>query len=272
MAGARGRRPGRRPGLARGVLLEQGVDGFVSSGRGVPRRRAGREQCLDRRRIVAVVGMAVLPGAEAGIEPALEAAEQAQRAGAHDECAALLRMACNLAPPSDTRLPRLLARLGVALGWALRFPEAVDVGRKAAEAIACLEGDEAACAYLADLATALATAGSNRHAWPLTARGLRYAGARRDASWAALVLLDLERREAADPDHPGIPLDAPERRQAVRILHGSAQRLASRADLSRYAVAGRCCVVRWHGMPSRRSAALRARGQLFECHQQPLVG
>src|SRR5207344_1277262 len=47
---------------------------------------------------------------------------------------------------------------------------------------------------------------------------------------------DLDRREAADPDHPGMPLDQPGRRTALRILHESG-RLAGRGDLARYAVA-----------------------------------
>jgi hypothetical protein len=51
-----------------------------------------------------------------------------------------------------------------------------------------------------------------------------------------LTLLDLDRREAADPDHPGMQLDLPGRRTALRILHESG-RLARRGDLARYAVA-----------------------------------
>ena len=55
-------------------------------------------------------------------------------------------------------------------------------------------------------------------------------------TWAELTLLDLDRREAADPDHPGMPLDLPGRRTALRILHESG-RLVRRGDLARYAVA-----------------------------------
>ena len=39
--------------------------------------------------------------------------------------------------------------------------------------------------------------------------------------WAALTLLDLDRREAADPEHPGMPLDRPGRREALQVLHES---------------------------------------------------
>jgi hypothetical protein len=51
-----------------------------------------------------------------------------------------------------------------------------------------------------------------------------------------LTLLDLDRREAADPDHPGMQLDLPGRREALGILHRSG-RMAHRGDLARYAVA-----------------------------------
>ena len=68
----------------------------------------------------------------------------------------------------------------------------------------------------------LATAGSNIHAWQLAAEGLgATTGPDGDdpVTWAELTLLDLDRREAADPDHPGMPLDLPGRRTALRILH-----------------------------------------------------
>ena len=47
---------------------------------------------------------AVLPGADAGVAPALEAAEQAQAASAHAEAASFLHVACELAAPGDQRL------------------------------------------------------------------------------------------------------------------------------------------------------------------------
>ena len=67
-------------------------------------------------------------------------------------------------------------------------------------------------------------------------QGLAYADERDDAVWASLTLLDLDRRDAADPEYPGIVLDVPERREALRILH-RAGALTGRVDLLRYAVA-----------------------------------
>src|SRR5215218_931560 len=113
-------------------------------------------------------------------------------------------MACELAPPGDAGLPRLRARLGVALAWALRLDEAVQVARAAAEELAAVEGRQAAAGYLAKIAAACINADSAGHAWQLAPQGLAYAGERHDAVWATLALLDLDRREAADPEYPGI--------------------------------------------------------------------
>ena len=178
---------------------------------------------------------AVLPGAEAGVAPALEAAEQAQAASAHAEAAAFLGMACELAPPGDARLPRLRARLGLALAWALRLDEAVQAAAAAADELAAVEGREGAAGYLAEVTSALTNAGSVGHAWQLVPQGLAYAGERHDTAWATLTLLDLDRRDAADPEYPGIVLDAPERREALQVLH-HAGALTGRVDLLRYAV------------------------------------
>jgi AAA ATPase domain len=179
---------------------------------------------------------AVLPGAEAGVAPALEAAEQAQAASAHAEAAAFLTVACELAVPGDPRLPRLRAQLGLALAWALRLDEAVQVARAAADELGAVEGREAAAAYLAEVAAAFTNADSAGHAWQLAPQGLAYAGERHDTVWASLTLLDLDRRDAGDPEYPGIVVDVPERREALRILHRAGE-LAGRVELLRYAVA-----------------------------------
>jgi hypothetical protein len=130
-------------------------------------------------------------------------------------------MALDLLPAGDDRRPRLLGRLGILLAWALAFDEAVEVAAEAGEAIAAAEGPERATEYLAEATYAYASAGSNAHAWAVAARGLRYAGDRRDTSWALLISFDNERRAAQDSDRPGIPVDTPERRQATRILQSA---------------------------------------------------
>jgi hypothetical protein len=161
---------------------------------------------------------AALSGAAQGIAHCLRAAERAEQAADEETAAVALGMALDLLPPSDPRRPRLVARLGLALAWSGAPSRAFDVVREAGERIAASEGDAAAADYLADAAQALYGSSYDAGAWALAQRGLQHVDERRDLTWARLVALDLERREAADPEFPGIPLDVPERRQASRIL------------------------------------------------------
>ena len=71
----------------------------------------------------------------------------------------------------------------------------------------------------------------------LAPAGLAYAGSARDEAWAALTLLALDRKEAADPDYVGLPADQPRRRQALAILYRSPRAVSRSVDLARYAVA-----------------------------------
>jgi tetratricopeptide (TPR) repeat protein len=161
------------------------------------------------------------PGAERGVGPALQAAAHAEATGAHKEAAGFLRMALDLLPESSPCRPPLLGRLGMALAWARSFEEAVAVAGAAGEAIAAAEGSDAAAQYLADAAYACGMAGSNPHAWALARKGLAYPDTRRDVAWARFISFDYERRAAEDREHPGIPLDTPERRDAARILQAT---------------------------------------------------
>jgi len=205
--------------------------------RGLEAARARVPGCADPAEIVAQYARSTaLPGAEAGVAAALEAAGLAQAAGAHEAAVAFLTTAADLAGPDQLALVR--RRLGVALAWALRYDEAVAAARDAAERIAGAQGARAAAGYLAEVTAALGAAGSSAHAWQLAPAGLAYAGSARDEAWAALTLLALDRKEAADPDHVGLPLDQPRRRQALAVLYRSSSRAVSRGvDLARYAVA-----------------------------------
>ncbi|MGH9012130.1 MAG: hypothetical protein ACRDYF_20135, partial [Acidimicrobiia bacterium] len=144
----------------------------------------------------------------------------AEAAAAYDTAARFLRLAVELLPADNLRRPRLLARLGLALTWALDFDEAVSVAIVAGDAIAAAEDAAAAAEYLAEATTACAMASSFPHAFELAPRGLRYTD-RRDTAWARLLAFDCMRREAHDPEHLGIPLDTPERDEAARILRAA---------------------------------------------------
>lgn len=203
---------------------------------GLETARARVPGCTDPAEIVAQYARSTaLPGAEAGIPAAIEAADLAQAAGAHEAAVAFLTTAADLAGPE--RQITVGRRLAPALAWALRFDEAVTAARDAAERIARAEGAHAAADYLAEVTAALSAAGSSVHAWQLAPAGLAYAGSSRNEAWAALTLLDLDRREAADPDHVGLPLHQPRRRQALAVLYRSSRAVSPSVDLARYAVA-----------------------------------
>lgn len=159
-----------------------------------------------------------LPGAERGVDPALVAADHAEAVGAFAKAEAFLRIALDLLPAGDDRRARLLARLSGVQAWALAFDDSVATATQAGQAITASEGTDDAAVFLADAAYACATAGGVPFAWGLAAQGLALAGDRRDVAWARMVAFDHQRREAEDPEHPGIPLDNPDRAQAARIL------------------------------------------------------
>jgi tetratricopeptide (TPR) repeat protein len=115
----------------------------------------------------------------------------------------------------------VLGRLGLALTWSFAFDDGLDVATRAGERIAATDGPGAAAEYLAGAALAMGVTGNNPRAWALAQQGLGYAGDRRDLAWARLTVLDFQRREWGDPEHPGIALDTPERWEAARILQSS---------------------------------------------------
>jgi len=205
---------------------------------GLETARARVPGCAEPAEIVAqYAGSRALPGAAAGVDAAIEAGDLAQAAGAHEAAVAFLTAAADLAGPDDERLTTIRARLGLALAWALCFDEAVTAARAAAEQIAQAEGAHAAAGYLAEVTSALGAAGSSAHAWMLAPDGLAYAGPARDETWAALTLLALDRKEAADPQYVGLPMDQPRRRQALAVLYRSPRAVSRSVDLARYAVA-----------------------------------
>jgi DNA-binding SARP family transcriptional activator len=165
---------------------------------------------------------AAMPGAERGVVRCLAAADRSEQAAAHEEAAVALQMALDLLPAGDAGRPRLLARLGLALSWSLENDEAVRVASEAGELLAASEGNDAAADYLADVAGAVWASSFDTRAWALARQGLRYAGSRRDLTWARLASLDLDGRDASDPDFPGIRLDRPERHEVSRILLANA--------------------------------------------------
>lgn len=147
---------------------------------------------------------AALPGAEHGADHAIAAADRAEAMYALDEVVSFLRIALELLLPNDLRRPRLLGRLGLVLAWTLNFEDGVRIGREAAAAIAACESQKAAADYLAGAARAMHHGGFVRGAWELAKDGLRYAGERRDLTWAILTNFDLGREGSETSEYPNL--------------------------------------------------------------------
>jgi class 3 adenylate cyclase/tetratricopeptide (TPR) repeat protein len=205
---------------SRQVRLHRQIAEAMERSYGDPSTASGRGRAADHAAEVAYQyhRSAALPGAERGVVHALAAADRAEAAYACDESAVFLRIALDLLPAQDQRRHRLLGRLGLALGWALDFDEALKAASKAGHLIAESEGADAAADYLAEAVRVMVLAGFPRGAWALAEQGVGYAAARRDRTWAWLMGVDLLRQEAEDPDDLGIPLDRPERREVARIV------------------------------------------------------
>jgi tetratricopeptide (TPR) repeat protein len=153
-----------------------------------------------------------------GAEYAIAAADNAEAAYAHDDVGAFLRIALELLAPDDPRRAGLLGRRAIALAWSLNHDEALELARQAGEMIAAQEGPQAAGAFYEQTARTMLSAGCTRAAWEMTAEGLKYLGDRRDLIWASLTEIDTFRKEAADPDNPGIRIDSGENRELYNVL------------------------------------------------------
>ena len=162
---------------------------------------------------------AALPGAEHGVAYAIAAADGAEAAYAHDETAAFLRTALEILLVGDTRQPRLLARLAVALIWALQFDQAQKVAGEAGALIAVAEGEGAAAKFLQGAADAIdmarAPVGS---CFALAEQGLRHMGGQRNATWVRLMSHELIHQRVEDPHDPGIFVETPEQREVWRVI------------------------------------------------------
>src|SRR4029453_16453077 len=109
--------------------------------------------------------------------------------------------------------------------------EAVGVAGQAGMLLVESEGRDAAADYLAEAAAAVFDSTFDTRSWALAEQGLRLAAARRDLTWARLAAPDLDRRDACDPDLPGIPLRIPQRHEVSRILLANWPLLLARGAL-----------------------------------------
>jgi DNA-binding CsgD family transcriptional regulator/tetratricopeptide (TPR) repeat protein len=161
---------------------------------------------------------ASLPGAEHGADYALAGANRARHVYAWPAAARLYRAALDLMAEDDPRITQATADLGRCLIFSGHPENAEPVIAAAADLIARGHGPQAAARYLADMVIHLASVGSPIGPARLALRGLEYSGDTRDAAWALMQITALNRRDAEDPDFPGIDLETPERLELSDVI------------------------------------------------------
>lgn len=159
---------------------------------------------------------ASLPGAEAGVAPALAMAEQAEARSAVGQVAEFLEIALDLLPAADPRRLSVMARLGLALASTLAFERAMPLIEAASTQMAAHDR-EAATGYLADAARVLTIAGDQRGGWRCAGMGLALGSSSRDRAWVWLKALDITRRRAEDPDDLGLLTETPDVRELCDV-------------------------------------------------------
>ncbi|MCU1395128.1 MAG: transcriptional regulator, putative ATPase, winged helix family [Ilumatobacteraceae bacterium] len=158
-----------------------------------------------------------LPGASAGAAFALTAATFALRSGAFNESIEQLHIALELADDPSTERDDALTELPVALAFATRWAEVVPALTQAAHRIGTTDPMRVASLAL-DVANAAIGMGNTDLSWTVARIGLDHVGDERNLVWAELRSLELESIDALDPDHPGVPVDHPDRHLAATIV------------------------------------------------------
>jgi DNA-binding CsgD family transcriptional regulator len=130
-----------------------------------------------------------LPGADAGVPFALDAADDARANGSHEQTAAFLQMAIDLAEPADPRREEILRGLAISQAESLQIDPAIATAWQAIEAMegAGIDPDE-----IADFSAAIAIAlkhraGATLEQWtPFVTLGLQRVQTERGLGWARL--------------------------------------------------------------------------------------
>jgi class 3 adenylate cyclase len=158
---------------------------------------------------------AALPNAERGVPYALAVADDAARRYARREEYDALAIALELLPEDDDRQLELSCRSAQAAVFAnVSADRVLEAAAAAGELVLSGEGEDAACDFGAGLAADCSLLDDLRFAWDVATLGRRWLRAdRRDATYVVLRSFELAQREFEDPEHPGIPLDTPERRE-----------------------------------------------------------
>ena len=158
---------------------------------------------------------AALPGGERGVPYALQAAAHAEESTAFREAYDLFVIARDLLEPGDERERSVqddVARCAVLAQ--LPTEDVVAEAERLGEIIASTSGPDEAADAVSLLCKISATLDEVTSTWRIAAVGRRYLRPeRRDDTWCRLRTLELNERDATDPDGIGLSLDTPERRE-----------------------------------------------------------
>jgi class 3 adenylate cyclase/tetratricopeptide (TPR) repeat protein len=163
---------------------------------------------------------AALPNAERGVPYAIAAADDAARRYARREEYDAVSVALELLGEGDEREVGLHRRRAEAAVFGNVGSERVlEAARAAGELIRAGTCDDDACEFVAHLAAECGPLDDVRLAWDMASVARQWLRPeRRDATYAWLRAFELAQREFDDPEHPGIPLDTPERRELVDAM------------------------------------------------------
>lgn len=163
---------------------------------------------------------AALPNAEQGVPYALITADDAARRYARREEYDALEIALELLAEHDEReLEFLQRRARAAVNANVGADQVLRAARSAGDLTRTLEGDDAACDFVAGIAAEVATLDDLRLAWDVAALAAGWLrGDRRDETYVIVRSFELSQEEFDDPNHPGIPLDTPARSQLRELV------------------------------------------------------
>ncbi|MDP9335410.1 MAG: AAA family ATPase, partial [Actinomycetota bacterium] len=163
---------------------------------------------------------AALPNAERGVPYVVTTADDAARRYARREEYDALTIALELLSEGDEREVVLRRRHAEAAVFANLGPErGLEAAHAEGELIRAAEDQDAACEFVTGLATQCSMLDDVRLAWrtgDVARQWLR--PERRDGVYAVLRSFELSQRDFDDPQHPGVPLDTPERRELGDLL------------------------------------------------------
>jgi len=160
-----------------------------------------------------------LPGSERGVPYAVALAEASTARYAHSEAQSALAMALELIAPDDEREQELrVAHLDAMILATASIEDVAREFERLGTLLASTEGQMLAADRMAESVHQAFFSLDRSECWRLAAIARQWLDPeRRDRTWLTLRLAELDEADFADPNHPGIPLDSPERRETQAV-------------------------------------------------------